>query len=205
MRRFADFLLVLILLGATGVLFFVLGDRMGGVWFATPTPTARILPTRTATPPALPSPARSLTSTSTPAVTATRTVTASRTPTSTATTQPSETAAQEALNTPPAASNALADEINAGIQTGDQIVDAVEAYRLAEGQYPFVLEDLVPVFLPEIPVTGAGQEYYYRPFEESSPLAGELYWVAFKLASQEHATCTYLRRLDFWDCNFASP
>jgi hypothetical protein len=36
-------------------------------------------------------------------------------------------------------------------------------------------------------------------------MAAEVYWLAFKVASQDHLVCTYYRRLAYWDCNYESP
>jgi hypothetical protein len=205
MRRVVDIFLVLVLLAAIGYFFFVLGDEMGGVWFETPTP-ARI---STATQPPALTPTRTpglgltTTSSATLSVTATRTATSTRTPT--ATTSPSATASAEATPAAAVGGREVEDEINAGIQTGNLIVQAIEAFQQAQDQYPSGLQDLVPVFMPEIPVTATGQEYFYRLFDDTTLMSDELYWVAFKVSLRDHVECTYLRRLDYWDCNFASP
>lgn len=88
---------------------------------------------------------------------------------------------------------------------GDVIIQAIEAYHLDQGIYPLSLNDLVPQYLPVIPVTLTGQAYFYRFFDAADPMADEMYWLAFRVTDQEHVTCTYLRRLEYWDCNYASP
>jgi hypothetical protein len=188
MRRVIDILLVLGLLLAIGYLFLVRGDELGGVWFGAATPTEFRLPTRVVTFAATPTPLRLGTPTPTPtgAVTATRTATASPTATPSRTPTVTPTATETAPLPPP-----VQQEIGAGIELGYQIVQAIEDYNQAEGQYPAGLAALIPAFLPELPVTENGQEYFYRRFDAVSGV--------------EHATCTYLRRLDYWDCNFESP
>jgi len=96
-------------------------------------------------------------------------------------------------------------EIHDGIQAGNQIVKAIEAYHQAESRYPLTLDDLVPTYLSVIPLKGAGQGFYYRWFGNTGPMAAEVYWLAFKVASQDHLVCTYYRRLAYWDCNYESP
>jgi hypothetical protein len=204
MRRVVDLFLVLGLVLAVVYLFQVQGAALGGVWFGSATPTEFRLPTRVvtfaATPTRLvigtPSP------TSTPRTTPTRTPTPPPSPTLTLTGTATEQAAAAA--TPTLLASTL-DEIDSTIQLGEQIVQAIEAYLQAEGGYPPALEALAPAFLPDVPSTATGQQFFYRVFDDSSPLAAEAYWVAFRVDGAEHVTCTYLRRLDYWDCNFASP
>ena len=96
-------------------------------------------------------------------------------------------------------------EINTGMEKGNRIIQAIEAYRTAKGEYPSVLDDLSPTFLSDIPLTSTGQAYFYRLFDKNSPLVDEVYWVSFKVINQDHVACTYFKRLETWDCDFASP
>jgi hypothetical protein len=64
---------------------------------------------------------------------------------------------------------------------------------------------LVPDYLSAIPLTETGRPFFYRLFGGTGPMAPEVYWLAFKVESKDHVTCTYMRRLDYWDCNFESP
>lgn len=50
---------------------------------------------------------------------------------------------------------------------GAQIVDALEAYRAAEGSYPETLDALVPGYLPRLDPPAWGMEWEYRRREES--------------------------------------
>jgi hypothetical protein len=208
MRRVVDVLLVLALLLASGALFFILGDRKGADWFKSSIPTASNPPTQAPTQAPTAQTVRVLTLVRTLTATPTEHLTATHTTTSTPTQPPSFT---PTLTTSLATATAgvlqpeTDAEINEGIQIGNQIVLAIEAHRQAEDRYPSDLRELIPSRLPEIPVTGTGQDYLYRLFDETSPMAAEIYWLAFKVTSREHTTCTYLRRLDYWDCNSASP
>ncbi len=135
--------------------------------------------TRTATPPPTRTPTRTPPATATP--------TASITPTSGPTFSPQD------------------PEINDGIERGNRLIVAIEAYRSAEGHYPSTLSVLVPDYISAIPLTVTEQTFMYRLFDDSSPLAQEVYWLAFKVLRRAHTACTYFRRLDYWDCNFVSP
>ncbi len=92
-----------------------------------------------------------------------------------------------------------------GIQSGDRIIRAIEAFHNAQGIYPPNLDALVPDYFPVIPVTTTDQIFYYRLFDPSGPMASEVYWLSFRLEYKPHTICTYLRRLDYWDCNPESP
>lgn len=96
-------------------------------------------------------------------------------------------------------------EIADGIERGNRIVEAIEAYITAKGFYPAALDALVPDYLPELPLTITDQPFFYRVFERTTVMSPELYWVSFRVVSQSNVTCTYYRRLQYWDCNFSSP
>jgi len=144
-------------------------------------PASVTIPTKTATPTPLPT----WTPTRTPPATATPT--ASSTPTSGPTFSPQD------------------PEINDGIERGNLLIVAIETYHSAEGHYPSTLSILVPDYISAIPLTVTEQPFMYRLFDDSSPLAQEVYWLAFKVLRRAHTACTYFRRLDYWDCNFVSP
>lgn len=208
MKKVLDVLLVLLLVGLVGYLIYA--DGKDGVLVGTPAPvntsagilpTDTFIPTRNATstlPPAsVTVPAKTAAPTSTPTLTAsatpsqTLTPTASSTPTSTLTTVPTQ--------------SLLDREIADGIQRGDQIIKAIETYRAEKGIYPLSLDDLIPRYMAEIPLTVNGRLFFYRLFDTAGPMAPEIYWLAFRAETRANVTCTYLRRLDYWDCNFASP
>lgn len=117
----------------------------------------------------------------------------------TATPAPTDTPSITATGTPGS------QEINNGIATGNEIVQSMEHYYLDQGHYPAALSELIPAYLPALPVTLTGQPYFYRHFDAAHPMAAEGYWLAFRVIERENITCTYLRRLEYWDCNYASP
>lgn len=96
-------------------------------------------------------------------------------------------------------------EIEDGIERGNRVVQAIEAYTRAEGFYPATLDDLSPDYLSELPFTSTDQAFFYRVFERTTIMSPEIYWVSFRVASQSNLTCTYYRRIQYWDCNFSSP
>jgi hypothetical protein len=96
-------------------------------------------------------------------------------------------------------------EIEDGIERGNLIVQAIEAYTRAKGFYPAGLDDLVPDYLSELPLTSTDQPFFYRVFDRTTVMSPEIYWVSFRVVSLNNVTCTYYRRLQYWDCNFASP
>ncbi|HEX2698360.1 MAG TPA: hypothetical protein VHM28_11690, partial [Anaerolineales bacterium] len=151
----------------------------------TPTPTLVLTPTL------LPASVTVPTKTSLPTVTPTLPPTATPISMATATVRVTESAADH--------------EINKGIQMGNQIVKAIEAYHTDMGFYPSDLTALMPHYLSIVPITEAGRPFFYRLFDAASPMAPEVYWLAFRIDSMSHVTCTYMRRLDYWDCNYLSP
>jgi hypothetical protein len=206
MKRTIDIFLVLILLGAAGYVVFA-GD--GGTdisptlaaaapaSFAAVLPIDTLAPTEVATATLIPASVTIPTMTFTP--TPTRTVAPTRTPTET----PSPTASITPTSDP--TQSFVDQEVSSGIDRGNQIIKAIEAYHSAQGQYPSMLGDLVPLYIAAIPSTANGRPYFYRLFDTTGPMASEVYWLAFRVESQDHLTCTYFRRLDYWDCNLESP
>jgi hypothetical protein len=160
----------------------------------TPTITYTAIPTRllVLTPPA----ARTQTPTASPSLTAALSPTATLTP-------------QRVSGTTPVPTSTIRlsvdTEIADGIERGNRIVEAIEAYITAKGFYPAALDDLVPDYLPELLLTITNQPFLYRVFERTTVMSPELYWVSFRVVSENNVTCTYYRRLQYWDCNFSSP
>ncbi|HEY2980694.1 MAG TPA: hypothetical protein VGJ22_05905, partial [Anaerolineales bacterium] len=196
-----DILLILGLLAAIAYLFLVIGDGRTGIWMTAPTLAATNplvvsspFPKPATSTPGTPLPTThpiTATPSARPSLTSTLSPTATQTANPTATWTPTETP-QDA-------------EIGASIARADEIVAAIEAYHAARGQYPPDLNVLVTDYLPAIPLTITDQPYFYRLFADSDPLSAEVYWLAFRVVHLDHTTCTYLRRLEYWDCNFASP
>lgn len=160
----------------------------------TPTITNTAVPTRVLvlTSPAL----RTETPMAIPSLTATLDPTATLTPQRVSSTTPIPTSTIQL---------SVDAEIADGIERGNRIVEAIEAYITAKGFYPAALDDLVPDYLLELPLTITDQPFFYRVFERTTVMSPELYWVSFRVVSQSNVTCTYYRRLQTWDCNFSSP
>jgi hypothetical protein len=207
MKRSLELLLVLPLLLAIIFLIFAVQNGTFAQWFAAVAPGATATSTVRATAPVsasvtpLPSPTRRATDvpTQTPRPSATSTRTATPVPTATWTSIPAPGIIVTVTDA------ALSGEINSGMERGNQIVDALEAFYFDQGRYPATLDELVPVYLPALPLTVTGQPYFYRLFSPSDILAPEMYWLSFRVVEQENVACTYLRRLQYWDCNFVSP
>jgi hypothetical protein len=209
MKNGIDLVLILVLLATIGLLiYFGMGDvstvvaptstftpnfvsSSTGAASSTPTSIPTKAPTATLIPASVTIPTKTLTITPLPTKTPTQTPTSTLTPTAT-------------LGTDSPVSQ-VGQEIKSGIQRGNTIVKAIEAYHAAKGQYPDTLNGLVPAYLSDIPITTTGEAFFYRLFDPNSPLASEVYWVSFRAIDQDHVACTYFRRLDYWDCNFASP
>jgi len=207
MKKSVDLLLILPLLLA--LVYVVVASQTGaipalfasgtpvpieqGVESATPTVHASVIPNGTSTI------SRTSTPTLPPSPSFTSTETITQTPTSTGTPTPINTGTSTATG-PPAS-----QEIESGIATGNEIIQAIERYSLEQGHYPPALTDLLPAYLPGLPVTSTGQPYFYRSFDAGHPMAAEGYWLAFRVIEQENLICTYMRRLEYWDCNYASP
>lgn len=212
-KKGLDLLLILILLAAS-VAVIIFGTRNGGGIQPVPTSTSTASPTIflsatiTSTPTETLTPTATLTSTLPPASAAapTQTVTftalATLTPSPTLTSTPTLTANATSTGGP---LSPLSQEVQTGIVRGNGIVKAIEAYHAAMGVYPPGLQDLVPAYLDAIPLTSTGQPYIYRLFESTSPMASEVYWLEFRAVDQAHVVCTYMRRIDYWDCNYNSP
>lgn len=222
-KKSIDVLLVIALLAGVGYIVFL--GISGGIShdLVTPTETSMLLSTPTSTETAISTftltatqipasatvPVPSPSSTPLPTQTSETTPTVPDTATATGTTDPAGLPTLTATLTPTQTAEPTQSptdlEVSAGTQRGDQIVQALEAYHSAVGQYPPTLSELVPGYLPAIPVTITGQQFFYRLFEATGPMASEIYWLSFKVVRQDHVTCTYLRRLEYWDCNYQSP
>jgi hypothetical protein len=207
MKKRFYILLLLPLLLAIGFIVFTIRTGSAPDWLATATSfftntriassTAVFTSSAVTQPPPAITGTQPATLTPTPSARPTSTVT--QTPTAIATPTPGNVSAGIATATP------ASEEINDGILKGNHIIRALEVYYLDQSHYPSTLDELVPVYLPALPVTLTNQPYFYRLFDATDPLATEIYWLEFRVAEQEHTVCTYFRRLEYWDCNFASP
>jgi len=127
--------------------------------------------------------------------------TPSRTPAATPTVSPT----LEWTATPTATLGVSGSESTDGIQVGMRVVEAIQEYARAKGRLPDSLDALVPEQLLELPTTPIGQPYYYRLFSPDEFLADELFWLSFRVLSEDDTVCTYYARLGAWDCNHHSP
>ncbi len=209
-KRGIDLLLVLVLLIAVGVVIYFGMFNNGGFSMSLPTSTLTLTPsptifltaTITSTPTETLTPTLIPASAAVPTETVTFTPLPSLTPSPTLTSTPTLTVTATSTGDPV---TPLSQEIKEGIVRGNEIVKAIESYHTAMGVYPTTLNDLMPVYMKTIPLTSTGQPYFYRLFDPTSPMASEVYWLEFRAVDQDHVLCTYLRRIDYWDCNYDSP
>jgi hypothetical protein len=209
MKNGIDILLILVLLATIGLLiYFGLGEvsTVGTPTFTlTPFSLSSSTDAASNTPTSLPTSAVTPTLIPASVTIPTKTFTVTAPPTKTPTVTPTSTVTSTA--TPPTGipASQIDQEIKSGIERGNRIVKAIESYHNAKSQYPSTLNDLVPKYLADIPITSTGQAFFYRLFDQSNPLAPEVYWVSFRAINQDHVACTYYRRLDYWDCDYSSP
>ncbi len=85
--------------------------------------------------------------------------------------------------------------VNSGKESGEVIIEAIDAFFQDYIDYPISLEDLIPKYLSEVPKTINAGEFYY--FVNKA----DIYLVGFYLSSDnDKFSCTYSKKLDFWDC-----
>ncbi|MEW6403336.1 MAG: hypothetical protein AB1649_16190 [Chloroflexota bacterium] len=223
MKRFFEILLLLPIILA--LIYIAVGYQNGTIirWFSASTPVSAIgltpwftstptiassaIPYRTSTGVVTANASAVPVTTSAPTFVVLPPATKTAPPTRTNTALPTATKTSRPTNTPPVSPTAtpLSQEMEDGVLAGNQVVRAIEDYYLNEGKYPTSLLDLVPSYLPGLPVSPAGQPFLYRLFEANSPLATERYWLSFRVSDQQNLTCTYMRRIEYWDCNTSSP
>jgi hypothetical protein len=206
MKRFVDFLLFLVLALTVGYIVYAMRDGQG-LEPAGPTPATRPAPTQASGAPVAPAIVPTFTLLPASVTIPTRTATLTPLPTRTPTRTPAASLTPLPSSTPTAGPTLSPQdpEINDGIERGNVIIRAIEAYHADQGHYPSTLGILVPDYLAEVPVTVTDQAFMYRLFDGTGPLSAEVYWLAFKVLRRAHTSCTYYRRLDYWDCNYASP
>lgn len=74
------------------------------------------------------------------------------------------------------------------------VVDIVEKYHNDYGFYPESINDLIPVYLAELPFTNEGFEITYSLHEKY------IYEVSFWPATNRY--CSFVKRDDHWECGF---
>ena len=209
MKNGIDILLIIVLLATVGLLiYFGLGDVSTVItpdYTSTSFPFSNSTADVTDTPTSIPTTAFTATLIPASVTIPTKTFTATLQPTQTSTLTPTATVTSTSTPSTGLPRSQVDQEMKSGIERGNRIVKAIETYHNATGQYPSTLNDMVPKYLSDIPITTTGQAFFYRLFDPNSPLAQEVYWVSFRAINQDHVACTYYRRLDYWDCDFASP
>jgi hypothetical protein len=90
----------------------------------------------------------------------------------------------------------MSEERESGMQQGDEIVAAIEKYYSETNRYPDKLDELVPVYLNEIPLTITGERFEYRHVRP------QVYFLSFLLQRQARRfACTYMGDLKAWECS----
>lgn len=90
----------------------------------------------------------------------------------------------------------IIEEKESGKQQGDEIVEAIERYYKETSQYPNNLDELIPIYLGELPLTITGQQFGYRLVEP------QIYYLSFLLGRREgRFACTYMGDLKEWECS----
>ena len=88
------------------------------------------------------------------------------------------------------------EEITIGEKLGDSIIQKIEAFYSEHGKYPDSLEDLIPKYLDEVPVTINGDPFRYQLNQVN------IYILSFKVVRHDLPTsCGYLRNIETWDCS----
>jgi hypothetical protein len=90
-----------------------------------------------------------------------------------------------------------ANEEREGMETGNEIIAAIEIYYQTIGSYPKALEDLVPCLIQAIPSTKTGQSYTYLVKTEDNPFWP--YILSFKGDSGTWG-CAYHAKYQSWEC-----
>ena len=93
--------------------------------------------------------------------------------------------------------------INKGIETGNILISAIEAYLDDHLDPPKELEELIPKYINHVP-DGPISDYVYLTQPSETIIANEPYSLCFDY--NEHGlNCVYLRYLDIWDCGYYTP
>ena len=95
------------------------------------------------------------------------------------------------------------EEIDFGKERVYILVEAIEDFYMENSEYPMTLDQLVPHFLPSLPMTLYGDPYNYQKID------GFIYIVSFDLIRQSTenrtVTCGYVRANEVWECSGYSP
>jgi hypothetical protein len=91
------------------------------------------------------------------------------------------------------------DEIADGKAKSSVVIQSIEQFKLDNGHYPVAMEDLMPKYLTEIPITLTGHQIEYYRDED-------FYTVSFMLKRRSKLPegCGYHRYLDIWECSYGA-
>jgi hypothetical protein len=89
----------------------------------------------------------------------------------------------------------VGDKAEHGYSVSNQIINALEQFRIETGEYPESLEELVPNYLSAIPTEVNDQPITYQKTEESFSLI-------FRYIGPGMNTCTYTPE-EKWQCSGA--
>lgn len=91
------------------------------------------------------------------------------------------------------------DEIKDGQEKAAPIIEALTKYYDDFGEYPTNLNELSPSYLLEIPQTLSRRNFTFEVDEH------DIYHLSFPVESNKDVgsgtICTYLRKLEAWDCS----
>lgn len=90
--------------------------------------------------------------------------------------------------------------IEQGRERASELLATLEKYREAHGQYPAVIEALVPEYLPSIPRPAWRYEYTYDACSD-----GTGYILYFELAGTADDWCGYSSGAGQWKCTDSLP
>ncbi|MGI6250545.1 MAG: hypothetical protein ACOYKD_04195 [Anaerolineaceae bacterium] len=92
---------------------------------------------------------------------------------------------------------------NTGIERGNILISALEAYIEDHLEPPQALIELVPTYINQIPSAPVGS-FFYLSQPSQKIVANEMYTLSFE-RNKQGLTCEYLRYLRLWDCGYFTP
>lgn len=92
---------------------------------------------------------------------------------------------------------------NIGIETGNILISALEAYIVDYSEPPKELNELVPIYINQVP-SGPVGKFSYLTQPSKMIVANEIYSLSFE-QNEQGLPCVYLRYLEIWDCGYYTP
>jgi hypothetical protein len=97
----------------------------------------------------------------------------------------------------------IGKEESIGINIGNTLVKALEAFYEANGRYPSNLDELIPKYISEIPMTITKQPYEYSQLYPSE-FNKEPFHLSFVVANAKNEQCSYFKFVlpnkAIWEC-----